>query len=60
MNAPRNATQALLERREAQCSDGTQQRDFMHVLDVGRAFAAVLDSDFTGPVNIASGVCVSS
>jgi nucleoside-diphosphate-sugar epimerase len=50
--------QALIERREAYCSDGTQQRDFMHVLDVGRAFAAVLDSDFTGPVNIASGVCV--
>ena len=30
----------------------------MHVADVGRAFAAVLDSDVTGPVNIASGVCV--
>ncbi len=50
--------QSLLERREAHCSDGTQQRDFMHVIDVGRAFAAVLDSDITGPVNIASGVCV--
>ena len=50
--------QSLVDRREAHCSDGTQQRDFMHVLDVGRAFAAVLDSDITGPVNIASGVCV--
>jgi nucleoside-diphosphate-sugar epimerase len=50
--------QSLLARREAHCSDGTQERDFMHVLDVGRAFAAVLDSDVTGPVNIASGVCV--
>jgi nucleoside-diphosphate-sugar epimerase len=50
--------QSLIERREAHCSDGTQQRDFMHVVDVGRAFAAVLDSDCTGPVNIASGVCV--
>ena len=49
---------SLLERREAYCSDGTQQRDFMHVADVGRAFAAILDSDLTGPVNIASGVCV--
>ena len=50
--------QSLIERREARCSDGTQERDFMHVLDVGRAFAAVLDSDITGPVNIASGACV--
>lgn len=50
--------QSLLQRREAHCSDGTQQRDFMHVMDVGRAFATVLDSDITGPVNIASGVCV--
>jgi nucleoside-diphosphate-sugar epimerase len=50
--------QSLIERREAHCSDGTQERDFMHVFDVGRAFAAVLDSDTTGPVNIASGVCV--
>jgi nucleoside-diphosphate-sugar epimerase len=50
--------QSLIERREAHCSDGTQERDFMHVIDVGRAFAAVLDSDITGPVNIASGVCV--
>lgn len=50
--------QSLLQRREAHCSDGTQQRDFMHVMDVGRAFATVLDNDITGPVNIASGVCV--
>jgi nucleoside-diphosphate-sugar epimerase len=50
--------QSLIDRRQANCSDGTQQRDFMHVLDVGRAFAAVLDSDITGPVNIASGVCL--
>ena len=50
--------EALLEGREAPCSDGTQQRDFMHVSDVGRAFAAVLDSNITGPVNIASGVCL--
>ena len=50
--------QALLDRRPALCSDGTQERDFMHVSDVARAFAALLDSDITGPVNIASGVCV--
>ena len=53
-----DVVQALIQRREAHCSDGTQQRDFMHVHDVGRAFGAILDSDLTGPVNIASGVCV--
>ena len=36
---------SLIEWRDAHCSDGTRQRDFMHVFDVGRAFAAVLDSD---------------
>ena len=50
--------QSLIERRPADCSDGTQERDFMHVFDVGRAFATVLDSDIVGPVNIASGVCL--
>jgi nucleoside-diphosphate-sugar epimerase len=53
-----DVTQTLMDRRPAQCSDGTQERDFMHVSDVGRAFAALIDSDITGPVNIASGVCV--
>ena len=50
--------QSLIERRPADCSDGTQERDFMHVFDVGRAFATVLDSDIVGPVNIASGFCL--
>jgi nucleoside-diphosphate-sugar epimerase len=49
---------SLMEGRQAHCSDGTQERDFMHVSDAARAFAAVLDSDITGPVNIASGVCL--
>jgi nucleoside-diphosphate-sugar epimerase len=48
----------FIDRHEAHSSGGFQQRDFMHVVDAGRAFAAVLDSDITGPVNIASGVCV--
>ncbi len=50
---------ALLAGREAYCSEGTQERDFMHVRDVGRAFVALLDGEKTGPVNIASGECVS-
>jgi nucleoside-diphosphate-sugar epimerase len=45
----------LLSAREAPCSHGRQIRDFLHVADVGAAFAALLDSAVTGPVNIGSG-----
>jgi nucleoside-diphosphate-sugar epimerase len=34
---------------------GNQIRDFMHVEDVGRAFAALADGGLTGAVNVASG-----
>jgi nucleoside-diphosphate-sugar epimerase len=44
----------LLLNREAPCSHGRQIRSFLHVADVGEAFAAVLDSDLEGPVNIGS------
>lgn len=44
----------LLLNREAPCSHGRQIRSFLHVADVGAAFAAVLDSDLEGPVNIGS------
>jgi nucleoside-diphosphate-sugar epimerase len=44
----------LLLNREAPCSHGSQVRSFLHVADVGAAFAAVLDSEFEGPVNIGS------
>jgi nucleoside-diphosphate-sugar epimerase len=47
--------QSLLQGREALCTAGTQVRDFMHVEDVGDAFAALLASGVEGPVNIASG-----
>lgn len=46
---------SLNDGREALCTAGTQVRDFMHVDDVGDAFAALLDSDVEGAVNIASG-----
>jgi nucleoside-diphosphate-sugar epimerase len=36
-------------------SEGTQVRDFLHVDDVAGAFAALVDSDVTGAVNVASG-----
>jgi nucleoside-diphosphate-sugar epimerase len=49
------AIRALLRREPFECSHGLQVRDFLHVADVGRAFAALLDSTVEGPVNIASG-----
>jgi nucleoside-diphosphate-sugar epimerase len=44
----------LLLNREAPCSHGLQIRSFLHVADVGEAFAAVLDSELEGPVNMGS------
>jgi nucleoside-diphosphate-sugar epimerase len=49
---------SLLAGREALCSDGLVERDFMHVADVAAALIAVLESDVTGPINIASGFCL--
>ena len=50
---------ALLQGREALCTEGRQQRDFMHSQDVGEAFAALVDHELEGPVNIATGRAVS-
>jgi nucleoside-diphosphate-sugar epimerase len=49
----------LLSGREALCTDGRQIRSYLHVADVGAAFAAVLDGDLEGPVNIGSGERIS-
>lgn len=38
------------------CTDGEQARDFMHTRDVGRALAAILNSDVTGAINVGSGI----
>lgn len=46
---------AVLRDEAAPCSHGEQIRDFLHVADVADAFAALLDSDVSGAVNIASG-----
>jgi nucleoside-diphosphate-sugar epimerase len=48
----------LLDGRRTATSDGFQQRDFMHVADVGAAIAALLESTTEGPVNIATGTAV--
>lgn len=45
----------LIQDKVAPCSHGNQIRDFLHVKDVASAFVALLKSDVTGPVNIASG-----
>lgn len=39
----------------AACRAGSHVRDFLHVADVADAFACLLDSNVSGPVNIASG-----
>ncbi len=49
----------LLSGREALCTHGRQIRSFLHVADVGAAFAAVLDSGLEGPVNVGSGERIS-
>jgi nucleoside-diphosphate-sugar epimerase len=50
---------ALLKGETAQCTHGNQIRDFLHVADVADAFAAILDSEVTGIINIGSGKPVS-
>ena len=44
----------LLLNQEAPCSHGKQIRSFLHSADVAAAFAAVLDSQVEGAVNIGS------
>ncbi|WP_298854373.1 NAD(P)-dependent oxidoreductase [uncultured Ruegeria sp.] len=44
--------------RPVDCTDGRQERDFLHVDDLARALLRVLESDLTGPVNVASGVAI--
>jgi nucleoside-diphosphate-sugar epimerase len=39
-------------------TEGTQRRDFLHVADVAGGFAALVDSDVRGAVNVASGAAV--
>jgi nucleoside-diphosphate-sugar epimerase len=45
----------LLQGRAVPCTQGNQFRDYLHVSDVASAFAALLDSEVQGPVNIGSG-----
>lgn len=46
---------SLLRGEEVLCTHGEQIRDYLYVKDAADAFAALLESEITGPVNIASG-----
>ena len=50
-----SVTRALLSGQAARCSHGRQVRDYLFVRDVAEAFVALLQSDYRGCVNIASG-----
>jgi nucleoside-diphosphate-sugar epimerase len=54
-----DAVCALLSGREFPTTHGRQRRDFMHVADAAAAFAALLDGDVQGCVNIGSGTAVA-
>lgn len=49
----------LLRDEEAQCTEGMQERDFMYVDDVARAFVDILKSNMQGAINIGSGKPIS-
>ena len=49
----------LLAGDPARTTEGRQRRDFLHVQDVAEAFVALLLSEVSGPVNIASGEAVA-
>ncbi|WP_377194669.1 NAD-dependent epimerase/dehydratase family protein [Ruegeria meonggei] len=40
------------------CTDGLQERDFLHVDDLARALLRLLETDVTGAVNVASGTTI--
>jgi nucleoside-diphosphate-sugar epimerase len=46
---------ALVRGEEALCTHGGQVRDFLYAPELGAAFAALLASEVSGPVNMASG-----
>ena len=54
-----SVARALLAGEKAECTAGTQVRDFLHTADLADALIALLESDMTGPINIGSGQAVS-
>ena len=54
-----SVARALLAGEVAECSAGTQERDFLHVDDVADALISLVKGDVTGPVNVGSGEAVA-
>jgi nucleoside-diphosphate-sugar epimerase len=50
-----SVTRALLAGQPARVGPGWLVRDFLYTADAGAAFAALVDADVEGPVNVASG-----
>ena len=50
-----SVTRSLIAGLPARVTHGRQVRDFLHVADAGDAFAALLDADVEGAVNVGSG-----
>ncbi|MCB4804276.1 nucleoside-diphosphate-sugar epimerase [Methylobacterium brachiatum] len=53
-----DAIRALASGARFATSPGHQRRDFSHVADAAGAFAALVESDVAGPVNVGSGAAV--
>lgn len=54
-----SVVRSLLAGEPARCSHGRQIRDYLFSGDVADAFVALVESDVTGPINIASGRAVA-
>lgn len=50
---------SLLKKETVRCSHGKQIRDYLYVKDVANAFVSLLETDISGPVNIASGAPIA-
>lgn len=49
----------LLAGKPANCTAGTQVKDFAYVKDIASIFAALSDSNISGPINLASGNAIA-
>jgi nucleoside-diphosphate-sugar epimerase len=50
---------ALLAGKPAECSLGTQERDFLHTFDLADALVSLLGSNITGPLNVGAGKAIA-
>ncbi len=49
----------LFDNQSVACTDGRQERDFLHTKDVAKALVTILQSDARGVMNIGSGVATT-